>query len=89
MNFIHWLVAGGSIGWVASWIIVTHDRRRILGSIAAGMAGACLGGMLLDVLLGWSTVDAGDLGVAGLAVPLLCAGVLLAFLRLVRDAGAR
>ena len=89
MHLIQWLVAGGLFGWVANWVMEAHDRHSILRDIAVSIAGAFLGGSLLDVLLGSSPSDRGDLGLTGLVVPLLSASVLLAILHLVRDAGAR
>jgi uncharacterized membrane protein YeaQ/YmgE (transglycosylase-associated protein family) len=89
MNLIIWLVVGGLIGWVASMIMRTDGQQGILLNVVVGIVGAFLGGFLLSPLLGAGTVNSGDFSVAGLAVSLLGAVILLAIVNLFRRGRAR
>jgi uncharacterized membrane protein YeaQ/YmgE (transglycosylase-associated protein family) len=89
MNLIIWLVVGGLIGWVASMIMRTDGQQGIILNVVVGIVGAFLGGFLLSPLLGAGTVNSGDFSVAGLAVSLLGAVILLAIVNLFRRGRAR
>jgi uncharacterized membrane protein YeaQ/YmgE (transglycosylase-associated protein family) len=84
MNTIIWFVVGGVIGWLASKAMHTGGQQGILLDVAVGIVGALLGGWILTALLGVSTIDQGNFGVASLLVSLLGAVVLLALVKLVR-----
>jgi uncharacterized membrane protein YeaQ/YmgE (transglycosylase-associated protein family) len=89
MNLIIWLVVGGLIGWVASMIMRTDGQQGIILNVVVGIVGAFLGGFLLSPLLGAGTVNSGDFSLAGLAVSLLGAVILLAIVNLFRRGRAR
>jgi uncharacterized membrane protein YeaQ/YmgE (transglycosylase-associated protein family) len=89
MNLIIWLVVGGLIGWVASMIMRTDGQQGIILNVVVGIIGAFLGGFLLSPLLGAGTVNSGDFSIAGLAVSLLGAVILLAIVNLFRRGRAR
>ncbi len=89
MNLIIWLIVGGLIGWVASMIMRTDGQQGIILNVVVGIVGAFLGGFLLSPLLGAGTVNSGDFSVAGLAVSLLGAVILLAIVNLFRRGRAR
>jgi uncharacterized membrane protein YeaQ/YmgE (transglycosylase-associated protein family) len=89
MNLIIWLVVGGLIGWVASMIMRTDGQQGIILNVVVGIVGAFLGGFLLSPLLGAGTVNSGDFSIAGLAVSLLGAVILLAIVNLFRRGRAR
>jgi uncharacterized membrane protein YeaQ/YmgE (transglycosylase-associated protein family) len=89
MNLIIWLVVGGLIGWVASMIMRTDGQQGIILNVIVGIVGAFLGGFLLSPLLGAGTVNSGDFSIAGLAVSLLGAVILLAIVNLFRRGRAR
>ena len=89
MNLIIWLVVGGLIGWVASMIMRTDGQQGIVLNVVVGIVGAFLGGFLLSPLLGAGTVNSGDFSIAGLAVSLLGAVILLAIVNLFRRGRAR
>ena len=78
MNFIIWLVIGGLLGWVASLIMKTDAQQGVFLNIVVGIVGAMLGGWLLAPLLGTGTINSNDFSIAGLAVSLLGALILLA-----------
>jgi uncharacterized membrane protein YeaQ/YmgE (transglycosylase-associated protein family) len=82
MNIIAWLVIGGIIGWLAS--LLMRSPEGILMNVVVGIVGAFIGGWLLGPLVGAGTINSGDFTVAGLAVSLLGAVVLLGLMNLVR-----
>ena len=84
MNFIIWLVIGGLIGWVASMIMKTDAQQGVFLNIVVGIVGAMLGGWLLAPLLGTGTINSNDFSIAGLAVSLLGAVILLAIVNFFR-----
>ena len=87
MNVIIWLAIGAMVGWVASKL--TGSPEGIVMDITAGIGGAFVGGLLLGPLVGAGPVNSRDFSLAGLAVSLLGAVVLLAVLNLVRRGSAR
>jgi uncharacterized membrane protein YeaQ/YmgE (transglycosylase-associated protein family) len=89
MNIIIWLVIGGLIGWVASMLMRTDGQQGILLNVVVGIVGAFIGGWLLAPMVGAGTINSGDFSVAGLAVSLVGAVVLLAVVNLVRRGTAR
>lgn len=84
MNFIIWLIVGGLIGWVASIIMKTNAQQGVFLNVIVGVVGAMLGGWFLAPLLGTGTINSNDFSVAGLAVSLLGAVILLAVVNMFR-----
>lgn len=84
MNFIIWLVIGGLIGWVASMIMKTDAQQGVFLNIVVGIVGAMLGGWLIAPLFGTGTINSNDFSIAGMAVSLLGAIVLLALVNFLR-----
>jgi uncharacterized membrane protein YeaQ/YmgE (transglycosylase-associated protein family) len=84
MNFFLWLIFGGLVGWGSSLVRDSHRRQGIVINVAAGMAGAILGGWLLGRLIGHPSIDQDDFSLPGLLISLLGAFVLVAVVRLVR-----
>ena len=89
MNFILWLVIGGVLGWIASMIMKTDAEQGVILNVVVGIVGALLGGWLLSPLLGAGTINSNDFSIAGLAVSLLGAVILLAIVNLVRRKSVR
>ena len=89
MNFILWLVTGGVLGWIASMIMKTDAQQGVILNVVVGIVGALLGGWLLSPLLGAGTINSNDFSLAGLAVSLLGAVILLAIVNLVRRKSVR
>ena len=89
MNFIIWLVVGGLIGWVASMLMKTDAQQGMILNIVVGIVGAMLGGWFLAPMFGTGTINSNDFSLAGLAVSLLGAIVLLAIVNLLRRGRAR
>lgn len=82
MNIVIWLIVGGLIGWIASMLM--HSPEGILMNVVVGIVGAFIGGWLLAPMVGAGTINSGDFSLAGLAVSLLGAVVLLAIVNLMR-----
>ena len=89
MNLIIWLVVGGVIGWVASLIMKTDAQQGLFLNVVVGIVGALIGGWLLSPLVGAGTVNQGDFSLAGLAVSLVGAIVLLFVVNLIRRRAPR
>ena len=89
MNFIIWLVVGGLIGWIASMIMRTDGQQGIFLNVIVGIIGALLGGWLISPLVGAGTINANDFSIAGLAVSLVGAIILLAIVNLFRRGKVR
>jgi uncharacterized membrane protein YeaQ/YmgE (transglycosylase-associated protein family) len=89
MNFIIWLVVGGLIGWVASMLMRTDGQQGIILNVVVGIVGAFIGGWLLAPMFGAGTINQNDFSLAGLAVSLLGAVILLAIVNLVRRGRVR
>lgn len=81
MGIIAFLVLGGIAGWLASLVMGTDEQQGIFLNIVVGVAGALIGGILMNVF--------GAIGVTGfniysLVVAVIGSIVLLWFVRLVR-----
>lgn len=88
MNLIVWLVVGGLIGWVAS-LLMRDGGNGIILNIVVGIIGSFIGGWLLGPLFHAGTINQHDFSVAGLAVSLLGAVILLAIVNLFRRGSVR
>lgn len=82
MNIIVWLVVGGLVGWVASKLM--NSPQGVLMDVVVGVVGAVIGGWLTWPLVGSGTINSRDFSVAGLAVSLLGAVVLLAIMNVIQ-----
>lgn len=82
MNFIIWIVIGGTLGWIASMIMRTNEQQGLLLNVAVGTVGALLGGWLLAPLFDTSTLNQNDFSLGSLIVSLLGAVILLAAMNL-------
>jgi uncharacterized membrane protein YeaQ/YmgE (transglycosylase-associated protein family) len=80
MSFVTWIVAGALLGWAASALAGSGDRRGYALSIAVGIAGVLFGGWLLGLLIGASAFEPGEFSLGSFLVSVLGAAVLLAVL---------
>jgi uncharacterized membrane protein YeaQ/YmgE (transglycosylase-associated protein family) len=76
MDLIAWVALGVLIGWLASMMMGPRSGQGLLSTMLVGVAGAVLGGMMLDPLFGAVPVSPGELTVSTLAMPFV-GGVLL------------
>ena len=77
MDLIAWVAMGALIGWLASMIMGPRSGQGLVSTLLVGVAGAVLGGMLLDPMFGSSYVT-GEPTVNTLAMPFLGGVVLVA-----------
>jgi uncharacterized membrane protein YeaQ/YmgE (transglycosylase-associated protein family) len=80
IDLIVWVITGALMGWLVSMLLQTREGPRL--NIAVGIAGACLGGFVLNRLFGTSMPDQAGFSLpavmASLMVPLPGAILLLA-----------
>ncbi len=89
INFIIWIVIGGILGWVASMIMHTDGQQGTFLNIIVGIIGAVLAGYILSPLFGVSTINQNNFSLAGLAISLLGAVILLGIVNLFRRGAVR
>lgn len=89
MNILIWLVVGGLIGWLASWLMKVNDSQGIVLNVVVGIAGAMLGGWFVTPLIGVGTINQGNFSPMGLAVSLVGAALLITILNVFRPAALR
>ena len=77
MELIAWVALGLLIGWLAAMLMGPHARQGLLSTMLVGIAGAVLGGMLLDPLFGAVPVSP-EVTVSTLAMPFLGSVILVA-----------
>ncbi len=53
MNIVSWIIFGALAGWVASLIAGNSRRQGCIMNIVVGVAGAFIGGFLIEFLTGW------------------------------------
>ncbi len=73
MNVIIWLVAGGSIGWAASYYMSTPQLPALAFNIGVGVVGAAIGSWLFGPALG----VANEFGVFAVIVAAIGSALLL------------
>ena len=78
MDLIAWVALGVLIGWLASMMMGPRSGQGLLSTMLVGVAGAVLGGMLLDPLFGAVPVSPGELTVSTLAMPFVGGVILVA-----------
>lgn len=76
MELIAWVALGVLIGWLASMMMGPRSGQGLTSTMLVGIAGAVLGGMLLDPVFGTVPVSPGELTISTLAMPFL-GGVVL------------
>jgi uncharacterized membrane protein YeaQ/YmgE (transglycosylase-associated protein family) len=57
MAVFSWIIVGALVGYVTGLIFGRVERHEVLINIAAGTAGAVLGGLVLTVGAGWEIMS--------------------------------
>lgn len=57
LNFIIWMLVGALIGWAASIIIRTNNRRGLIADMLVGIVGAFVRGYFLSPLFNAGTIN--------------------------------
>lgn len=81
MNLFMWVVFGLLAGGIAKLIFPGKDPGGCLATVAIGILGASLGGLLGTTVFGWGTVTGFNL--KSLAIAILGALLLLGVFRLI------
>ena len=89
MNFILWLIVGGILGWIASFVMHTNAQQGLFLNIVVGIAGALLAGVLLVPLFGIGTINQNNFSLPALMVSLLGSLILLGGVNLWRRGAVR
>ena len=89
MNLILWLIIGGILGWIASFVMHTNAQQGLFLNVVVGIVGALLAGVLLAPLLGVGTINQNDFSLRALMVSLLGSIILLAGVNLFRRGAVR
>jgi uncharacterized membrane protein YeaQ/YmgE (transglycosylase-associated protein family) len=72
MGIVSWIVLGTIVGILANWLVPGRFPGGLLGTIAAGMAGAFLGGAVFSLV-----ADREVAGLDGISLVLALAGAAL------------
>jgi uncharacterized membrane protein YeaQ/YmgE (transglycosylase-associated protein family) len=62
MGLLTWLIFGALAGWVASLIMGTNQRQGCIMNIIVGVAGAFVGGFIMQLATGRGIAVGFDLG---------------------------
>jgi len=89
MNLLLWLVIGGILGWIASFVMHTNAQQGLFLNIVVGIVGALLAGLWLVPLFGVDTINQNDFSLPALMVSLLGSVILLASVNLLRRGAVR
>ena len=84
MGFIIWLIVGGIVGWLASFIMRTDAQQGIILNIVVGIVGAVIAGLLF----GGGSINNG-ITIETFLWSLLGAVILLAIVNLIRRGTVR
>jgi uncharacterized membrane protein YeaQ/YmgE (transglycosylase-associated protein family) len=74
MSIVTWLLAGGLVGWTASYYLTNTRREAIAFNVTVAVLGAALAGLVVAPILGVSP----GLGVFGFFIS-ACGGAALLF----------
>ena len=89
MNLLLWLVIGGILDWIASFVMHTNAQQGLFLNIVVGIVGALLAGLWLVPLFGVDTINQNDFSLPALMVSLLGSVILLASVNLLRRGAVR
>jgi len=89
MNLLLWLVIGGILGWIASFVMHTNAQQGLFLNIVVGIVGALLAGLWLVPLFGVDTINQNDFSLPALMVSLLGSVILLAGVNFLRRGAIR
>lgn len=84
VNLIVWIIVGAIAGWLASIVMKTNRQQGLMEDIIVGIVGGFIGGILLNALNVGGAVT--GLNIASILTAFIGAIVLLAVLRMVRQA---
>ena len=80
INILAWIVVGGLAGSIASMIMKTNASMGVLLNVIVGIAGAFIGGWVVNSLLG---ADPELFSIGGFITAILGAVILLAIVKMI------
>jgi uncharacterized membrane protein YeaQ/YmgE (transglycosylase-associated protein family) len=86
INIVVWLIVGGVVGLVVSFLIETETGAGRLADVIVGALGGLIGGYILNILGVASQTDLKVFHLPSAAIALIGAAVLLAVLEILRRA---
>ncbi|MEO8064042.1 MAG: GlsB/YeaQ/YmgE family stress response membrane protein [Pseudomonadota bacterium] len=89
MNFVVWLVVGGTIGWIAAIAMGTTSRRDATMNVAVGVVGALLGGWVISPLIGGAAINDSDFSFVSMLTSFIGAMMVLAIANFLRHVPAK
>ena len=84
MNLLLWIIVGGILGWIASWMMETDDQQGTLLNVVVGVVGAFFAGLFFSPLLGVGTINQSDFSLPSMLISLLGAVIFLALVNAFR-----
>ncbi len=86
LDLLSWIVLGGLVGWAASVAMGRRRQQGCLTDVIVGVAGAFIGGAVLNFIRGYGLQFTGQLSLdaGSLLTAFIGAVILLAVLRAVR-----
>lgn len=82
ISILAWIIIGGVAGWLASKVMKTDAKQGTIQDIAVGIAGAFIGGFVLNFLN--LANDAGGFNILSLITAFVGSVILLGVLKLIR-----
>ena len=89
MGLVFLIVIGGMLGWLAAIIVRAESGEARLRNILIGIAGALGAGLVINPLIGGSSLLEGYYGIDALLIALTGSVVLLLAVNLWRDGKLR
>lgn len=88
MGLIFLIVVGAVLGWLAAIVTRSENLGGILRNVSAGIAGACLAGLVINPLVGAGSLLEGGYSVSALLISLLGSILLLVLVNLWRGSAS-
>jgi len=89
VGLVFLIVIGGMLGWLAAIIVRAESGEARLRNILIGIAGALVAGLVINPLIGGSSLLEGQYGIGALLIALTGSVVLLLATNLWRDGELR
>ena len=84
MNIIIWLIVGGVIGLLTSFVMKADGQQGVNLNVVVGIVGAMLGGWLISPMVGAGTINQEHFSLPALLMSFVGAAILPAIVNLFR-----
>ena len=89
MNIIIWLIVGGVIGLLTSFVMKADGQQGVNLNVVVGIVGAMLGGWLISPMVGAGTINQEHFSLPALLMSFVGAAILPAIVNLFRRGSVR